>query len=175
MCGACVRVHMPRFLMITERRIDMYCVPQRVRLWKFIFVAGALMLLGSFPAFAQIDEDPPPHTGYDCWIGNDGKPFYTNYIRCIADRDIPPEQESDNPSSHLLDALHRELHSGTGGATEREFNAHAELVREGGGVFSIRIHSYPSDWSWEEGMPERLVRAVLCKGDLTCLVMIRRH
>ena len=153
----------------------MLYVLRRIRLWKFISGALALLLLGTFQAFAQIDEDPPPHTGYDCWIGNGGKPFYTNYIRCIADRDIPPEQEPDNPSSHLLDALHRELHSGTGVATEREFNAHAELEKEDGGVFSIRIHSYPSDWSWEEGMPERLVRAVLCKGDLTCLVMIRRH
>lgn len=113
--------------------------------------------------------------GFDCWVGYDGKPYFTSYIRCIADRDLPQAAPLDPESDLLLDLLHRELHTRSGAEAERTMKAHMELVREARAVWSIRIHSYPYEWSWNEGRPEQLVRAVLCPKNVPCAVMIRQH
>lgn len=136
-----------------------------------LILCGWFFATGS--AFAQTVATVPAGVGFDCWIGADGKPYYTHYIRCMADRDLPHPELSNPYSDALLDLLHRELHQRSGADAERIFKTNIELVRETRSVWNIRIHSYPSDWSWQEGTPERLVRAVLCPQEGQCTVMIR--
>lgn len=133
------------------------------------------LLLPAAPAFGQEALPATSSVGFDCWVGRDGKPFYTNYIRCIADRDLPQTAQPDPESELILDLLHRELHTRSGADAEKTMKAHIELVRETRAVWSIRIHSYPYEWSWQEGRPEQLVRSVLCPNDVPCTVMIRQH
>lgn len=133
------------------------------------------LLLPAAPAFGEEALPATSSVGFDCWVGRDGKPFYTNYIRCIADRDLPQTAQPDPESELILDLLHRELHTRSGADAEKTMKAHIELVRETRAVWSIRIHSYPYEWSWQEGRPEQLVRSVLCPNDVPCTVMIRQH
>lgn len=131
------------------------------------------LLLATGPARSQTAEVTRPDIGFDCWIGGEGTQIYTHYIRCIADRDLAHPESIDPQSDAVLNLLHRELHQRSGSDAEKAFKANIELVREAGSVWSIRIYSYPSDSSWQEGMPERLVRAVLCPRQAHCAVMIR--
>jgi hypothetical protein len=39
-------------------------------------------------------------------------------------------------------------------------------------VWNIRIFSYPYEWSWAEGLPQQLVRSVLCPRDVSCTVNV---
>ena len=145
--------------------------------WRMRFVLSIAMglLLPAAPAFGEEALPATSSVGFDCWVGRDGKPFYTNYIRCIADRDLPQTAQPDPESELILDLLHRELHTRSGADAEKTMKAHIELVRETRAVWSIRIHSYPYEWSWQEGRPEQLVRSVLCPNDVPCTVMIRQH
>lgn len=135
-----------------------------MRLAHFLLWPGFLAAGVAFPQRV-------PDVGFDCWVGVDGRPDDTHYIRCIADPDVP----SNGPTDERLDAamalLHRELHTGSSATSERVFKANIEHLS---GVWNIRIHSYPSDWSWQDGMPERLVRNVLCPRQARCAVMIRK-
>ncbi|MCM2307627.1 MAG: hypothetical protein NDI91_09215 [Sulfuritalea sp.] len=131
------------------------------------------LLLATGPVRSQTAEVTRPDIGFDCWIGGEGTQIYTHYIRCIADRDLAHPESIDPQSDAVLNLLHRELHQRSGSDAEKAFKANIELVREAGSVWSIRIYSYPSDSSWQEGMPERLVRAVLCPRQAHCAVMIR--
>lgn len=124
-------------------------------------------------AVAQTPAVAPSNAGFDFWVGHDGKPFCIAYTRCFADRDVP-DVPINTPIDSLVELLHREFHEGSSRGAEKAFNANVELIREAGGVSSIRIHAYPSDWSWQEGMPERLVRGVLCPRKWLCPVMVRR-
>lgn len=126
-------------------------------------------LLASTAVLAQNPATTAP--GFDCWIGDDSN---VHYIRCIVDRDIPPEASSNERADALMESIHQELHRGTGAKAERVFKSNIELVRVSGAVWNIRIHSYPYEWSWKEGMPERLVRAALCPPGASCPVLIRR-
>lgn len=126
-------------------------------------------------AFGQTPQGASSSPGFDCWIGYDDKPYYTHYIRCIADRDIPPPPSPDKRSEALLESIHQELHGGTGASAEKMFKSNIEVVRESRAVWNIRIYSYPYEWSWKEGMPERLVRSVLCPKEGSCPVLIRQH
>ncbi|MCK9283614.1 MAG: hypothetical protein M0P39_04960 [Rhodocyclaceae bacterium] len=139
----------------------------------YFIVCGLLGAVGM--AFGQTAAMFFPGPGFDCWIGSDGSPYYTHYIRCMADRDIPHEPVTENRVESLMESLHQELHGGSGASTERLFKSNIELVKEGGGIWNIRIHSYPADWSWNERMPEQLVRSVLCPSDAACPVMIRKY
>lgn len=136
-------------------------------------IACGLLALAGAAGAQTAAEATSSGVGFDCWIGSDGSPYYTHYIRCIADRDLPHPEPVNPQSGALLDLLHRELHQQSGADAEKMFKANIELVRETRSVWNIRIHSYPSDWSWQEGTPERLVRAVMCPRDMPCTVMIR--
>ncbi|MBI5791750.1 MAG: hypothetical protein HZA63_09780 [Rhodocyclales bacterium] len=142
---------------------------------RFVLSIAVGLLLPAAPAFCQEALPAVSRIGFDCWVGRDGKPFFTNYIRCIADRDLPQPAQPDPESELILDLLHRELHTRSGADAEKSMKAHIELVRETRAVWSIRIHSYPYEWSWQEGRPEQLVRSVLCPNDVPCTVMIRQH
>ncbi|MDZ4252136.1 MAG: hypothetical protein U1A72_06130 [Sulfuritalea sp.] len=133
-------------------------------------LCGLLLATGS--ARAQTAEVTQSGVGFDCWIGGEGAQIYTHYIRCIADRDLAHPESIDPQSDAAIDRLRRELQR-SGADAEKAFKANIGLVREAGAVWNIRIYSYPSDSSWQEGMPQRLVRAVLCPRQLHCAVTIR--
>lgn len=110
--------------------------------------------------------------GLDCWIGLDGGRAPVNYIRCIIDRDLPHPELANLRLDAFLDSLHAELHQKSGADAERLYKANLSLVKEAPAVWSIRIISYPYEWSWDEGRPQQLVRAVLCPADTACTVNV---
>ncbi|HEY6895739.1 MAG TPA: hypothetical protein VI279_00635 [Rhodocyclaceae bacterium] len=142
---------------------------------KFVLKLIWVFFLSTTAALAQSAAGSTASIGFECWIGEDGKPYHIHYIRCIADRDIPPEASVDARFDELLELIHQELHVGSPSQAEEIFKANIHLIKESGGVWDIRIYSYPPEWSWAEGRPEQLVRSVLCRGDRTCPVVIRRR
>lgn len=137
-------------------------------------IGAFVMLFAAAAAFGQTTEETSAAMGFDCWIGSNGPPLHTRFIRCMADRDLPHVELGNIQTEEVMDLLHREFHSKSGAAAERMFKANIELIRMSPSVWNIRIFSYPSDWSWQEGTPERLVRAVLCPSVGTCSVVIRK-
>lgn len=142
---------------------------------KRLRTAGIFVLLfATATAFAQTTGEASATTGFDCWIGSSGPPLHTRFIRCMVDRDLAHVELSNPQSEEVLHLLHQEFHGRSGAAAETMFKANIELIRMSPSVWNIRIFSYPSDWSWQEGTPERLVRAVLCPSTGTCTVVIRK-
>ena len=137
-------------------------------------IGAFVMLFATATALAQTTVEATSTTGFDCWIGSNGPPLHTRFIRCMTDRDLPHVELSNTQTEELMHLLHQEFHSKSGAAAERMFKANIELIRMSPSVWNIRIFSYPSDWSWQEGTPERLVRAVLCPSEGICMVMIRK-
>lgn len=137
---------------------------------------GVFVMLTAAAAIAvgQTTEETFAATGFDCWIGSSGPPLHTRFIRCMTDRDLPHADLGNTQTDEVMDMLHREFHSRSGAAAETMFKANIDLIRMSRSVWSIRIFSYPYDWSWQEGTPERLVRAVLCPSEGSCTVMIRK-
>lgn len=133
------------------------------------------LLLAAGSASGQTTVAPSHGPDFECWVGKDGPPYYAHYIRCIVDRDDALAPQDGDRQGAMMDALHRELHNGTGAAVEKKFSENIESIKEVGGVWNIRIHSYPADWSWNDGMPERLVRSVLCPKDQVCSVVVRKY
>jgi hypothetical protein len=139
---------------------------------KVIVAALAVGWIFSSPVLAQNSNPTPAAVGLDCWVGRDGPPFFTNFIRCMVDRDLPYPTLADQQLDAFLGGLHTELHSKSGADAERMYKANIELVRESISVWNIRIFSYPYEWSWEEGRPQQLVRSVLCPRDVSCTVNV---
>lgn len=130
-----------------------------------------LATLAGSPGFAQTMAEPA-QMGLDCWIGLEGGASQINYIRCIVDRDLPHPELANQRLDAFLESLHNELHGKSGADAERMYKANLSLTREARSVWSIRIVSYPYEWSWEEGLPQKLVRAVLCPADISCRVIV---
>lgn len=76
-------------------------------IWPALFAAGM--------AFGQA----PPDAGFDCWVGAEGRPDYTHYIRCIADPDVPQSAATDARLDDAMALLHREIHGGSSATSER--------------------------------------------------------
>ena len=131
-----------------------------------------LLLLLAASASGQTTGSPPSGFGFDCWIGLEGGHLQVNYIRCIADRDLPHPELANQRLDAFLDDLHNELHQKSGADAERLYKSNLSLIRESASVWSIRIVSYPYEWSWQEGLPQQLVRAVLCPKDNPCTVKV---
>jgi len=132
-------------------------------------------LLFSACAVAQTTPAGSYRTCLDCWVGEDGPPYHIHYIRCIRDRDLPYPPNADQRLDAFLDDLHRELHQRSGLDAERKYKANIQLVRETASVWSIRINSYPYEWSWQEGLPRRLVHAALCPAEADCSINVYPH
>lgn len=113
--------------------------------------------------------------GLDCWVGQDGPPLHTNFIRCMVDRDLPYPTLVDERLDGFLTDLHKELHGKSGADAERMYKANIQLVRETSSIWNIRIFSFPYEWSWQEGRPQQLVRSVLCPRDVSCVVNVYPH
>lgn len=141
------------------------------RLRSIVFLA---MFAATAVAFGQTTEATSATTGFDCWIGSNGPPLQTRFIRCMTDRDLPHVKLSNAQTEEVMSLLHQEFHGNSGAAAEKMFKANIELIRMSPSVWNIRIFSYPSDWSWQEGTPEKLVRAVLCSSMNACTVLIRK-
>jgi hypothetical protein len=130
------------------------------------------MLLLSAPLTRAIESQSV--VGFDCWISPETK-FITYYIRCIADRDLPPFDPSpETPEqAHALDTIHRVLHDdGPTEELDRLLAMNGGLIRQK--VAAIRIYSYPSEWSWQEENPQALAR-MLCPEGSVCSVFVRRN
>lgn len=138
---------------------------------KLVRLAWLLVTAAAATSVAPASADSAA-MGLDCWVGRDGGKIQINYIRCIADRDLPHPELANQRLEAFLDELHRELHEKSGADAERMYKANSTLVRESASVWNIRIVSYPYDWSWQEERPQRLVRAVLCPRDVTCTVKV---
>lgn len=132
------------------------------------------MFAATAVAVGQTTEATSTTTGFDCWIGSNGPPLQTRFIRCMTDRDLPHVELGNTQIEEVMHLLHQEFHGKSGAAAEAMFKANIELIRMSPSVWNIRIFSYPSDWSWQEGTPERLVRAVLCPREGNCTVIIRK-
>lgn len=132
------------------------------------------LCLGAATAVAQTTDATSTTTGFDCWIGDNGSPLQTRFIRCMVDRDLPHVELGNPQTEAAVQLLHQEFHGKSGAAAEKMFKANIEVLRMSPSVWNIRIFSYPSDWSWQEGTPERLVRAVLCPRIGVCTVVIRK-
>lgn len=110
---------------------------------------------------------------WDCWISSDPQHTIVSYlIRCIADRGVPPEEPPiDTTEALLLDELHERIHRDEGPEIDRDlalgrFNLVASYIQQ------IRIHQYPYEESWQQGQPRELVKAVLCKSEPECPVLL---
>lgn len=141
---------------------------------KILSVGLFALLLAAATAFGQTIDTRSTTTGFDCWIGDNGSALQTRFIRCMVDRDLAHVEVSITRTEEAMQLLHQEFHGKSGAAAEKMFKANIDVIRMSPLVWSIRIFSYPADWSWQEGTPERLVRAVLCPGVGTCTVMIRK-
>ncbi|MBI5108199.1 MAG: hypothetical protein HZA62_05580 [Rhodocyclales bacterium] len=137
--------------------------------------AALLLLLLVGNALAQTAPAPARPVGLDCWVGQDGPPLFTNFIRCMVDRDLPYPVLADERLDAFLTQLHQELHGKSGADAERMYKANIELVRESISIWNIRIFTFPYEWSWQEGRPQQLVRSVLCPRDVPCRVNVYPH
>jgi hypothetical protein len=73
-----------------------------------------------------------------------------------------------------MDEIHCEIHWGDSGRAERIFRANP-LLGMAGLVRSVRLYTYPYEWSWEEGNPHLLVRVNFCAQAMDCGVHISRN
>jgi hypothetical protein len=110
--------------------------------------------------------------GYDCWIGNTGGLDTTHYVRCIADRDHLSGSVSDGEL--MLDRIHSLLHLSAVGDVERLVQSNPDL-RRSGRVRSVALYSYPAEWSWADGMPQKLVSSAWCALTDNCRISMFRR
>lgn len=138
----------------------------------------SLMLLGVLSFLVLCSKlvwavEQPPSVGFDCWISAESR-FSTYYIRCIHDRDLlpPAGAPQDVEADQTFGEIQRVLHAG--GSTDeldQLVRTNARAVQRGF-FTSIRIFSYPSEWSWEEEQPQLLVQT-LCPEGSVCRVFVR--
>lgn len=109
---------------------------------------------------------------YDCWIGNAGNLYTTHFVRCIVDRDplggtIPDDEIT-------LDRIHFLLHQFAIGEVENLVQTNPDLLRSGR-VRSVALYSYPAEWSWEAGLPQKLVDSAWCAMSDGCRISMFRR
>jgi hypothetical protein len=139
---------------------------------KSLMLLGVLSLLFLSSKLVWAVEQPPS-VGFDCWISAESR-FTTYFIRCIHDRNLlPAATTNEDPEvDRTFGEIQRLLHSG--GSTDeldRLVRTNARKVQRGF-FTSIRIFSYPSEWSWEEQQPQLLVQT-LCPEGSVCRVFVR--
>jgi hypothetical protein len=135
-----------------------------------------LAICHSFSATAAEPAGSPassPDRGWDCWVSTDLKDVAVSYlIRCIRDRETKPaDPPADSLPALLLDIVHENIHRGK--AIEIDLDlATGRLAEASPYIQQIRIHQYPYTESWGQERPQQLVRAVLCKTDPDCPVLL---
>lgn len=126
------------------------------------------------------DDAPLPGTDgddhvWDCWVSTDLVREVVSYkIRCIRDRPFTDPALADPTTvDGLLDYVHEMIHAREFAALDRDLaSGLGQLLA--GHVWSIRIHQYPYDESWDAELPQRLVQAALCESAAACPVMVFR-
>lgn len=150
----------------------------RIRRSTIRSLTAVLMCAYAAAAPAQAVVTAPPAANdhrWDCWISSDPRQTVISYlIRCIPDRDAPLEDPPlDSPQALLLDELHERIHRNESAEIDAQlavgrFNAVGSYIQQ------IRIHQYPYEESWQQGQPRELVKAVLCKLEPDCPVLLDR-
>lgn len=112
---------------------------------------------------------------WDCWVSSEDRRGVISYlIRCIHDRPlVDPALLVGGSVEGLLDYVHQMIHARQFVALDRDLESG---LRESlaGYLWSIRIHQYPYDESWDAELPQRLVRAALCTETEACPVAVFR-
>lgn len=124
------------------------------------------------------DDVPLPGTDgddhvWDCWVSSDVAREVVSYrIRCIHDRQFTDPALADTTTvDGLLDYVHEMIHAREFAALDRDLSdGLGQLIA--GHLWSIRIHQYPYEESWQAGHPQQLVRATLCPTTPGCPVVI---
>ena len=134
---------------------------------KFFTTLPAALMCASTFVFAE-------SSAYDCWVGSVAGVQSMQLIRCIADRDdLQQVAQSTAPYDPLIDAVHSYLHAGSIPDAERLVKTNPTVFHEGG-VVNIMLYAYPTEWSWENLLPQALVQSALCRLHLDCPVHIHR-
>lgn len=125
-------------------------------------------------AVAPGAADGEAHT-WDCWVSSDTPRGVVSYlIRCIHDRPITDVALVDQQTVEgLLDYVHQMIHAGEFSTLDRDL-ADGLAASIAGYLWSIRIHQYPYEESWDAQLPQRLVQAALCDATEGCPVLIFR-
>lgn len=133
-----------------------------------------LALLVAIHATPQAQEAPRPQLALDCWITSEDAYAPVYFIACIEDRQelAPADDALDAPQIVALDTIHRLLHQGPLPELDLYVRQSATVLQPGD-IRKIRIFSYPSQLSWDEGRPQILVRN-LCPEGYDCPIFIRR-
>lgn len=115
-----------------------------------------------------------PVSAWDCWVdaGERGG------LRCIPDRDRPlplPEDytDEDEAAEALLELVHDYLHKGNALRAGELVRDASHLLRRDD-LRTVRLNAPPLESSWRESRPERLVKALLCRGVPGCAVRFFR-
>lgn len=115
-----------------------------------------------------------PVSAWDCWVdaGERGG------IRCMPDRDRPlplpaDYTDEDEAAEALLELVHDYLHKGNALRAGELVRDASHLLRRGD-LWTVHLNAPPLDSSWRESRPERLVRALLCRGVTGCEVRFFR-
>lgn len=115
-----------------------------------------------------------PVSAWDCWVdaGERGG------IRCMPDRDRPVPlpadyTDEDEAAEALLELVHDHLHKGNALRAGELVRDASHLLRRDD-LWTVPLNAPPLESSWRESRPERLVKALLCRGVTGCEVRIFR-
>lgn len=130
------------------------------------------LCLAPAAAYPQAAPEDVPQIDWLCWI----TPAAEVSIRCVRDPDVPapPDDQEDTDNVILLEQIHSDFYRGASSRELEEFFRSGYWIFKRGDYWIIPIYQEPDDSSWQEGRPERLVRAALCPRNATCIVRIRR-
>lgn len=141
--------------------------------------AAALCVLIGGTAATQADTSSTTADGgdhlWDCWVSSDTPRGVVSYaIRCIRDRPFTDVALVDAQTVEgLLDYVHQMIHAGEFTTLDRDL-ANGLGASIAGHLWSIRIHQYPYEESWDAMLPQRLVQAALCDATEACPVLLFR-
>ncbi|MCM2326271.1 MAG: hypothetical protein NDI88_00125 [Lysobacter sp.] len=123
---------------------------------------------------AHFPGTPAPVSAWDCWVdaGERGG------IRCIPDRDRPlplpaDYTDEDEAAEALLELVHDYLHKGDALRAGELVRDASHLLRRDD-LWTVHLNAPPLESSWRESRPERLVKALLCRGVTGCGVRFFR-
>lgn len=125
-------------------------------------------------ATVSLNAEGSDHT-WDCWVSSDTPRGVVSYaIRCIHDRPYTNVALVDAQTVEgLLDYVHQMIHAGEFATLDRDLS-NGLGASIAGYLWSIRIHQYPYEESWDAGLPQRLVQAALCDTTEACPVLLFR-
>lgn len=132
-------------------------------------ISLAALLGTSAPSAAQ----NAPSLNWECWIGQ-REPISINCIQYPSLYDLGRlEDPGDKMEAALLNFIHKVIVSRNTAGLDEFVDMHSGQLREGA-LHVIPIWAYPSESSWREGMPAKLVKATLCPSDTPCTVTLDR-